>query len=228
MPVGQELEGEMDQNNVAGVGATVPVPDPKLRRETLDALDANNLSMATAPGIRLDAFDPAQGYGTDPNLVTPHTPWPRALSEHERALIAVLGDLILPGTAEYPAPSAMGIVDFFDDWVSAPYDTQRQHKTVITAGLAMVDAEALRQFGVEFLKLDGPRQRKIVDDIASPTAADRSFFIRFRSLLLSGYFTSDVGFKAIGYLGNVPLRSFPSVTLETQRIIDDELSKLGL
>jgi hypothetical protein len=74
MPVGQELEGEMDQNNVAGVGATVPVPDPKLRRETLDALDANNLSMATAPGIRLDAFDPAQGYGTDPNLVTPHTP----------------------------------------------------------------------------------------------------------------------------------------------------------
>ncbi|MFB7663546.1 gluconate 2-dehydrogenase subunit 3 family protein [Kitasatospora sp. NPDC056138] len=169
-----------------------------------------------------------QGYGTDPNLVTPRTPWPRTLSEHERALVAALGDLVLPGTAEYPAPSAMGIVDFFDDWVSAPYVSQQQHRTVITAGLAMVDAEAVRQFGAGFLELDAPRQRRIIDQIASPTAADRSFFTRFRSMLLNGYFTSDVGFKAIGYIGNVPLQSFPSVTPEVKSIIDDELRKLGL
>jgi hypothetical protein len=170
----------------------------------------------------------APGYGTDPNLVTPHTPWPGTLSQHERALIAVLGDLILPGTAEYPAPSAMGIVDFFDEWLSAPYKNQLTHRGVIGNGLVMVDAEARRQFGVEFLELDGPRQREIIDHIASPTTTDRGFFIRFRSLLLTGYFTSDIGLKAIGYLGNVPLRAFPSVTPETQRIIDDELRKLGL
>ncbi|MFG2226319.1 gluconate 2-dehydrogenase subunit 3 family protein [Streptomyces sp. NPDC048644] len=170
----------------------------------------------------------AQGYGTDPNLVTPHAPWPRTLSEHERALISALADLILPGTDEYPAPSGMGIVEFFDEWVSAPYKTQQQHRTVITTGLAMVDAEARRQFESDFLELDVPRQRQIIDQIASPTAVDRKFFIRFRHLLLGGYFTSDVGFKAIGYIGNVPLLSFPGVTSDVQRIIDDELEVLGL
>ncbi|GAA2228380.1 MULTISPECIES: gluconate 2-dehydrogenase subunit 3 family protein [Kitasatospora] len=168
------------------------------------------------------------GYGTDPNLVTPHTPWPRTLSERERALIGVLADIILPGTGEYPAPSGMGITDFFDEWVSAPYGTQQGHRAVITAGLAMVDAEAQRQFGAGFVELDPSRQRAIVDQIASTTAADRKFFIRFRSLVLVGYFTSDIGFKAIGYVGNVPLLGFPGVTPEAQRIIDDELRKLGL
>ncbi|MEU1286648.1 gluconate 2-dehydrogenase subunit 3 family protein [Kitasatospora sp. NPDC005856] len=169
-----------------------------------------------------------QGYGTDPNLVTPHTPWARTLSERERALVAALADIVLPGTAEYPAPSAMGIVDFFDDWVSAPYKTQQGHRPVITTGLAMVDAEAQGQFGTGFVELDGSRQRTIVDRIASTTTADRSFFTRFRSLLLTGYFTSDIGFKAIGYVGNVPLLAFPGVPPEAQRIIDDELGKLGL
>ncbi|MET7666053.1 gluconate 2-dehydrogenase subunit 3 family protein [Streptomyces sp. NPDC005463] len=169
-----------------------------------------------------------QGYGTDPNLVTPHTPWSRTLSERERALVGALADIVLPGAAEYPAPSAMGIADFFDDWVSAPYTTQQGHRTVITTGLAMVDAEARRQFGTGFVELDGSRQRTIVDQIASTTATDRSFFTRFRSLLLAGYFTSDIGFKAIGYPGNVPLLAFPGVPPEAQRIIDDELRKLGL
>ncbi|MFF3897292.1 gluconate 2-dehydrogenase subunit 3 family protein [Streptomyces sp. NPDC001812] len=169
-----------------------------------------------------------QGYGTDPNLVTPDTPWPRTLSERQRKLIVALGDIILPGTDEYPAPSAVGIADFFDDWVSAPYRTQQKDATVITTGLAMVDEASHQQFGIGFAELDGSRRRMIVDQIASTTATDRSFFVRFRSLLLSGYFTTDIGFKAIGYVGNVPLVEFPGVPPEVQRIIDDELRKLGL
>jgi choline dehydrogenase-like flavoprotein len=46
-----------------------------------------------------------------------------------------------PCGAAPSAPSAMGIVDFIDDWVSAPYETQRKHRTVIEDGLAMVDDE---------------------------------------------------------------------------------------
>jgi hypothetical protein len=171
----------------------------------------------------------SQGYGGDPNVVTPpQTPWPLTLSQHERQLIAVLSDIILPGTAEFPAPSQLGIEAFFDQWLSAPYDTQKQDGITIKPGLAAVDVEGRRQFGAEFLKLDPARQRKIVDHFASTAMADRTFFTRFRSLLLGAYFTSDVGFKAIGYLGNVPLRSFPGVSAQTQAIIDAELRKLGL
>ena len=72
------------------------------------------------------------------------------------------------------------------------------------------------------------RQRKIVDHFASTAAANRDFFVRFRYLVVGAYFTSDAGFKAIGYLGNVPLRSFPGVSAQTQAIIDTQLRKLGL
>src|SRR5262249_43634259 len=160
-------------------------------------------------------------YSTDPNLVTPYTPWPRVLSEHERAMIAVLGDIILPGTAVDPPPSKVGIVDFIDDWVSAPYETQQKHRTVIQNGLAMVDEETHRRFGACFLELDDARWREIVDAIASCTAADRGFFVRFRYLVVGGYFTSDIGFQAIGYIGNVPLQAFPGVSPEDRSIIHD-------
>ncbi|MFC9227502.1 gluconate 2-dehydrogenase subunit 3 family protein [Streptomyces decoyicus] len=169
-----------------------------------------------------------EGYGTDPNLVTPDAPWPGGLNDQQKKLVAVLGDIILPGTDEYPAPSAVGIVKFFDEWLGAPYRTQQKDKVTITTGLAMVDQASQQQFGLDFVDLDGSQQRVVVDQIASTTAADRSFFVRFRSLLLNGYYTTDIGFKAIGYIGNVPLHEFPGVPPETQRIIDDELRKLGL
>lgn len=175
------------------------------------------------------AMAASQGYGGDPNVVTPPlTPWPLTLSRPQRQMIGVLSDIILPGTAAFPSPTAMGIEDFFDQWLSAPYDGQKKDNITVTTGLAMVDTESRRQFGAEFLKLDPAQQRKIVDHIASTAAADRKFFIRFRYLVVGAYFTSDVGFKAIGYLGNVPLRSFPAVSAQTQAVIDAELRKLGL
>lgn len=171
---------------------------------------------------------PSRGYGSDPNLVTPSTPWRFILSQHQRRLIAALSDIILPGTQEHPAPSRIGIDRFFDEWVSAPYSRQQTDKTIIVQGLALIDAEARRRFGAGFLKLKKEQRLKIVDDIASPSAQDRQFFIRFRYLVVGGYFTSKVGFKAIGYRGNVPLLGYPGVSPETQRLIEDELNRLGL
>src|SRR6202040_4063092 len=88
------------------------------------------------------------GYGGDPNLVTPpQAPWPLTLSKHERQLIAILSDIILPGTVEFPPPIKLGIEDVFDQWLSAPYGRQKKDRITITTGLAMVDAEARRGFG---------------------------------------------------------------------------------
>jgi hypothetical protein len=170
----------------------------------------------------------SEGYGNDPNLVTPSTPWRFILSKHQRKLIAALGDIILPATAEYPAPSKIGIDRFFDEWVSAPYSRQQADKTLIVEGLALIDREARRQFGAGFLRLRKRDKLKIVDGIASPCAPDRQFFIRFRYLVVGGYFTSDIGLKALGYRGNVPLQSYPGASAETRRVIDAELKRLGL
>ena len=71
----------------------------------------------------------APGYGTDPDLVTPHKRgefWPLTLSVAQRQLAAVLSDLIIPADEHSPSASSVGVVDFIDEWVSAPYPTQQR------------------------------------------------------------------------------------------------------
>src|SRR5690606_28945074 len=60
------------------------------------------------------------GYGTDPDLVkewTPGGPWPLTLTGHGRATVTALCDLIIPADEHSPAASAVGVVDFIDEWI---------------------------------------------------------------------------------------------------------------
>ena len=171
------------------------------------------------------------GYGSDPNLITPHAPWPRILSDRQKQLIACLSDILLPATDQDPAPTTLGIVDFFDEWLSAPYAPQKADRELLLAGLALIDAEAQTRFGVGFVEETPAQQRIVVDFIAvNGPASDqlRKFFKRFRSLVVGGYYTTDVGMVALGYIGNVPKRSFPAVSAKVQRIIDEEASRLKI
>lgn len=83
-------------------------------------------------------------------------------------------------------------------------------------------------FWLGFLWVSQERKRRVLDAIIAAGSSSRRFFVRFRSLLVGAYFTSDAGFKAIVYLGNIPLQSYPAVPPEVERIDDDELRPLGL
>ena len=70
----------------------------------------------------------ALGYGTDPDLVTGYSPgtlWPLTLDGVQRRCATVLCDLIIPADEHGPAASAVGVPDFIDEWVSAPYEQQQ-------------------------------------------------------------------------------------------------------
>jgi hypothetical protein len=175
----------------------------------------------------------AVGYGTDPNLITPAVPWRNTLSAREKQMIGVLSDVILPARAGFPQPSQMGISAFMDQWLSAPYVTQQQDRSLVLTGLKAVEADSIGRFGVTFDALSDRDKCLVVDAFASNSSdgspgSRRDFFVRFRYLVLGGYFTSGIGFKAIGYLGNVPLSTFPPVNDELRHTIDHELVQLGL
>jgi Gluconate 2-dehydrogenase subunit 3 len=175
------------------------------------------------------SFPPtAGGYGTDPNVITPASNWPRILSRHQLRLIAALSDVILPATADHPAPSKIGIAKFFDEWLSAPYPKEQGDKFTILGGLDLIDRESKRLYWVGFLWLSEKRKRRVLDGIIAAGGNGRTFFARFRYLVVGAYFTSDAGFKAIGYLGNVPLRSYAPVPKDLEQTIDEELRELGL
>ena len=133
---------------------------------------------------------------------------------HARLTTAVLCDLIIPADEMSPSASSVGVVDFIDEWISAPYPQQRADREIVLAGLVWIDAEAQKRFGKTFSTLDAKQQSAIADDICSagkaapPFATAAKFFAKFRDLTAGGFYTTPVGMKDIGYTGNVSLEKF--------------------
>ena len=172
----------------------------------------------------------AKGYGTDPNLIGPYKPgdfWPLTLKPVQRATVIALADLLLPADEYGPAASKLRIVDFVDEWVSSPYPAQQKDGPAVRAGIDWLEIEAQARFDHAFAALPVERQRAICDDICSLAKAkpayktQAQFFARFRALAAGAYFSTPPGWKAIGYVGNVPLTAFPGPPPEV-------LAKLGL
>jgi len=159
----------------------------------------------------------AQGYGTDPNLLTVYHPgdlWPLTLTAPERRLAGILADIIIPADESSPSASAVGVVEFIDEWVSAPYPAQQRDRGIVLEGLAWLDAEAGRRFARTFADLDAGEQRSICDEICDVSrAADAKrdaarFFALYRDLTAGGFYSTPVGRKDLGYIGNVPQARF--------------------
>ncbi len=159
----------------------------------------------------------ARGYGTDPDLLRAYKPgdvWPLTLSDAQRRTVTVLCDMILPADELSPSASAVGVPDFVDEWISAPYPDQAGDRKVILDGLAWLDAESSRRFGYDFAACGHMERTAICDDICSEAVARPQFgeaarfFDRFRCVTTGGYYTTPEGTKDLGYVGNVALTRF--------------------
>lgn len=158
-----------------------------------------------------------KGYGKDPRLLEIYTPgklWPLTLSQQQRRTASVLSDAILPAEGEWPAASKLGAVEFVDEWVSAPYEPMKTDRTLILEGFTWLDTEAQRRFGTRFADLEQTQVAKICDDICTgPNAKQEleratTFFTRYRTLVAAAYYTTPIGMRDIGYVGNMPLAKF--------------------
>lgn len=146
----------------------------------------------------------AAGYGMDPNLVAPaQSPWPLTLTPRQRAAARGVMDVILPGDAGAPAASTVGLVDFLDEWVSAPYPDQRADAALLVPMLDEIDRESLRRFG----KGAGSSSCAEIESLAAGLAQAPAFR-RLCILAAAAYYTSHAGFAAIGFVGNEPRTSF--------------------
>lgn len=187
-----------------------PIPQPLSRREALKRVIGLSVALATLDSS-LRAAVP--GIGIDPNLHKKEIPWPRVLTAQEKRAVTALGDLIVPADEFGPSASAVGVPDFIDEWVSAPYELQRKDEKLIRAGLAWIDAEANRRFQKPFADCTATDQTAIIDDIVTDnTEAHKKAFDFFRTIrdrVTGGYYSTPEGWKAIGYVGNSPLLEFP-------------------
>ena len=203
--------------------------EPKVDRRTAIAWVGAVAAAAAAAGAGVvlyerrphgkpEAKTASGGYGTDPKLNPPaKAPWPRLLSQEELQTAAVLADYILPASGAAPSASSLGVPDFVDEWVSAPYPDQVKDRPIIRDGL-----KALAP------RLTADRAAALA---ALPGAADEAtnaFFKRFRALTIGAYYTTEAGFKDIGYIGNQARASDPGPSPEAKAAVAKALKSLGL
>lgn len=206
------------------------------RRTTLAWLGATGAAATTSAFARKAraATPSGKGYGTDPVLTKPApAPWPRTLTKAQLQTAALICDFILPASATAPSASAVGIPDFIDEWVSAPYPEQVADRPVILSGLAWVEDEAARRYGVDLTHASAANRTDLLNSLTTwpqipAMRAPFTFFRRFRTLTIGAYYTTRPGFKDIGYIGNVARVSDPGPSPEVKAHLDRELKKLGL
>lgn len=159
----------------------------------------------------------ATGYGTDPDLSKLHLAgelWPLILTADQRLLAGKLSDIIIPADDHSPGASAAGVVDFIDEWVSAPYPDCQRDRAIILPGLNWLDLEAQRLDGRSFVDLMPMAQAALCDDICDAARAPAAlrdaatFFARYRDLTAGAFYSSPAGRLDLNYIGNVPQVSF--------------------
>lgn len=168
--------------------------------------------MATMPGVAFTSMAPflsslAKATLGQVALLTDPAFQPKVLDPHQWQTVRVLCDLIIPADQISGSATQAGVPEFIDDWLDF---TGGNLPAEIRGGLRWLDTDCTRSFGHHFIDCTSDQQKQILDRIAYPqkaTAEDASavvFFNHLRDLVVSGFYTSEIGISDLPYLGNEP------------------------
>ncbi|WP_194774926.1 gluconate 2-dehydrogenase subunit 3 family protein [Pararhodonellum marinum] len=124
--------------------------------------------------------------------------------EEEKKKVEILVDIIMPADEVSGSATEAGVPDFIEFMMKdAP-----AYQTRMRGGLMWLDHESDERFGKNFVDLSEKERMAIIDDIAFPDTAKPElrngvlFFNLMRDLTTCGFYTSEMGFKDLGYKGN--------------------------
>jgi hypothetical protein len=126
--------------------------------------------------------------------------------EHEMATIAILADIIIPKDEKSGSATDAKVPDFIEFIVK----DMPKHQVPMRGGLKWLDIQSYNRFQHPFSSASSAQQLSLIDEIAYPKKAKPNmaqgvaFFNLMRDLTASGFFTSEIGVKDIGYVGNQP------------------------
>lgn len=166
------------------------------RREVLRIL-GTAAAAAHFPGFSKWSF--ACGHiGNATSQVKPAQYTPQFFSSAEYPLVERLTELIIPSDAT-PGAKEAGVAEFVDFMVASDPETQYPFRL----GLAWLNAHSERQYGGKFLDLDSQQQNSLLEALAykskfRPGEEDgREFFKLMREYTVTGYYTSEIGYKEL-------------------------------
>ena len=130
----------------------------------------------------------------------------RFFTDHELAIVALLTDIIIPAD-EISGSATEAKVPAFIDFMMRD---KPEYQVPMRGGLRWLDLYCLKQFEKSFTDCTEQQRLKIVDEIAYPQHVKpafrqgANFFSLMRNLTISGFYTSEIGVKDIGFKGNQP------------------------
>lgn len=125
---------------------------------------------------------------------------------HEMATVAILCDIIIPADEISGSATQAKVPDFIEFMVK----DKPEFQTPMRGGLKWLDVQMMKQHGKPFKDCSNSEKIAMVDAIAYPAKAAPnmkqgvSFFNLMRNLTASGFFSSEMGMKDVGYAGNKP------------------------
>jgi hypothetical protein len=136
---------------------------------------------------------------------------PKALTPHEFATLERLADLIIPADEHSKGALEAGAANFIDFLCAA----SEEMREIYTGGLGWLDEQMRRRYKVaDLLSARPAEQTALLDLIAYRKNESQElnpgihFFSWARRMVADGYYTSPVGMKDLGYMGNTVLAHF--------------------
>jgi hypothetical protein len=130
----------------------------------------------------------------------------RFFTAHEMATITFLADIIIPRDEKSGSASEAKVPEFIEFIVK----DMPAHQVPMQGGLKWLDLQCYNRYKAPFIECSSEQQIEMVSDIAYPEKVKPgmepgvSFFTRMRDLTASGFFTTEMGIKDLGYVGNTP------------------------
>jgi len=125
---------------------------------------------------------------------------------HEMATIGILADIIIPKDEISGSATDAKVPDFIEFMVK----DRPENQIPMRGGLRWLDVQCLKRFDKSFVDCTEKERMEMVDEIAWPKKAKPemaqgvAFFNLMRDFTASGFFTSQMGVKDLGYVGNTP------------------------
>ena len=143
------------------------------------------------------------------DLVASTAPYvPKFFTQAEWKTVSMLADYIIPRDARSGSATDAKVPEYMD-WLMADKEASLATRTAMRGGIGWIDLECDERFGTKFVSSTDAQRRQVLDDIAWPKKARPemahgvAFFNRFRDLTAAGFFSSEMGYKDVKFVGNV-------------------------
>ncbi len=184
------------------------------RRDSLKALSLSSLGMAVLPANSLvaqpeqlkDDFKPGPGRTDDEIARDRAIHEQKFMTAEELAILAVLCDIIVPKDEKSGSAADAGVPEFIEFIAK----DMPHYQVPLRGGLSWINNYSRKLYGKNFREAGKKAQLEIAESIAYPEEAKPevsqgvAFFSLVRDLTLTGFYTTQIGFNDLGYVGNTP------------------------